>query len=87
MAKASNNQLCTKFRKNYMATKNSETLKNELIVKIRDLPDYRVREVLDFVDFLSDRMKVMEDSLLNISGCLSGKPMTSEEIDKELYGG
>lgn len=70
-----------------MATKNSETLKNELIVKIRDLPDYRVREVLDFVDFLSDRMKVMEDSLLNISGCLSGKPMTSEEIDKELYGG
>ena len=70
-----------------MATKNSETLKNELIVKIRDLPDYRVREVLDFVDFLSDRMKVMEDSFLNISGCLSGKPMTSEEIDKELYGG
>ena len=70
-----------------MATKNSETLKNELIVKIRDLPDYRVREVLDFVDFLSDRMRVMEDPLLNISGCLSGKPMTSEEIDKELYGG
>lgn len=69
-----------------MATKKADKLKNELIVKIKDLPDYRVREVLDFVDFLSDRMKVMEDPLLNISGCLSGKPMTSEEIDKELYG-
>lgn len=70
-----------------MATKKADKLKNELIVKIKDLPDYRVREVLDFVDFLSDRMRVMEDPLLNISGCLSGKPMTSEEIDKELYGG
>ncbi len=70
-----------------MTTKKADKLKNELIVKIKDLPDYRVREVLDFVDFLSDRMRVMEDPLLNISGCLSGKPMTSEEIDKELYGG
>lgn len=70
-----------------MTTKKADKLKNELIVKIKDLPDYRVREVLDFVDFLSDRMRVMEDPLLNISGCLSGKPMTSEEINKELYGG
>ena len=70
-----------------MTTKKADKLKNELIVKIKDFPDYRVREVLDFVDFLSDRMRVMEDPLLNISGCLSGKPMTSEEIDKELYGG
>lgn len=70
-----------------MTTKKADKLKNELIVKIKNLPDYRVREVLDFVDFLSDRMRVMEDPLLNISGCLSGKPMTSEEIDKELYGG
>ena len=70
-----------------MMTKKADKLKNELIVKIKDLPDYRVREVLDFVDFLSDRMRVMEDPLLNISGCLSGKPMASEEIDKELYGG
>ncbi len=70
-----------------MATKNSETLKNELIVKIRDLPDYRVREVLDFVDFLSNRKKVKENPFLNIAGCLSGKPMTNEEIEKELYGG
>ncbi len=70
-----------------MTTKKADKLKNELIVKIKDLPDYRVSEVLDFVDFLSNRMKVMEDPLLNISGCLSGKPMTSEEIEKELYGG
>ena len=70
-----------------MTTKKADKLKNELIVKIKDLPDYMVREVLDFVDFLSDRMRVMEDPLLNISGCLSGKPMASEEIDKELYGG
>ena len=70
-----------------MTTKKADKLKNELIVKIKDLPDYRVSEVLDFVDFLSNRMKVMEDPLLNISGCLSGKPVTSEEIEKELYGG
>ena len=66
----------------------AEELKQQLFEKITSLPDSRLQEVLDFVEFLSIREHQVEDSedpLLRLLGSLSGAPIAAEEIEQELY--
>lgn len=63
-----------------------EVLKKKLLERVTDLPEARLREVLDFVDFLRVRERKDEDPILRVAGCLSGSPLSAEEIEDELYG-
>lgn len=54
--------------------------------KLSTLPAYRLKEVMDFIDFLQDRDARSGETILDVAGCLSGPPLTSEEIEEELYG-
>ncbi len=64
----------------------TEMLKQKLLEKITDLSEARLQEVVDFVDFLRLREQRSEDPILRIAGCLSGSPLSAEEIEDELYG-
>lgn len=66
--------------------KHTEALKGELIEKISHFSKSRLQEVLRFVDFLSTREREEEDPILKVAGCLSGSPLSAEEIEEELYG-
>jgi len=59
---------------------------DELVEKIKGLPATRLQEVLDFVDFLRSRSQEDDDPILDVVGCLSGKPFSGQEIEEELYG-
>jgi len=63
----------------------TEVLKQKLLEKVADLPEERLREVLDFIDFLKAR-EGGEDPILKVAGCLSGNSISAEEIEEELYG-
>lgn len=64
---------------------NTEVLKQKLLEKAADLSEIRLQEVLDFVDFLRARDTDGEDPILRVVGCLSGTPLSTEEIEAELY--
>lgn len=64
-----------------------ESLKQKLIERLDVLSEIRLQEVLDFVDFLNTRDQCDEDPILQVAGCLSGNPLSTEEIEEELYGG
>lgn len=64
----------------------TEVLKQRLLEKITDLSEVRLQEVVDFVDFLRLREQKNEDPILRVAGCLSGSPLSAEEIEDELYG-
>lgn len=64
----------------------AKIVKDNLLEKISDLPEAKLQEVLDFVDFLRSRKSEVEDPLLNVAGCLSGTPLSGSEIEEELYG-
>lgn len=57
-----------------------------LLEKIRELPEDRLLEVIDFVDFLRIRSQKDNDPILDVVGCLSGKPLSGQEIEEVLYG-
>ena len=57
-----------------------------LLGKIRELPQTRVLEVIDFVDFLRSRSQKDDDPILDVIGCLSGKSLSTQELEEELYG-
>ncbi len=63
-----------------------KVLKDELIIRLDDIEESQLHEVLDFVDFLKARKRSVEDPILRVAGCLSGNPLSAEEIEKELYG-
>ena len=58
-----------------------------LLKKIRELPQDRVLEVINFVDFLRSRSQQDNDPILDVVGCLSGKSLSGHEIEEVLYGG
>ena len=58
-----------------------------LLKKIRELPQDRVLEVINFVDFLRSRSQQDSDPILDVVGCLSGKSFSGREIEEVLYGG
>jgi len=64
----------------------TEVLRQQLLEKVTDLSEVRLREVLDFVDSLRLREQQSEDPLLRVAGCLSGNPLSAEAIEEELYG-
>ena len=64
----------------------TEVLRQKLLEKVTDLPEARLQEVLDFIDFLRTREKGERDPILEVAGCLSGKPLSAAEIEEELYG-
>jgi len=63
-----------------------EGLKQKLLERITDLPQSRLQEVLDFIDFLRTREHQDDDPILRVVGSLSGDPLSAEEIEQELYG-
>jgi hypothetical protein len=69
-----------------MAEEKGEILRKKLLEKISGLPEAQLQEVLDFVSFLRSREAKVEDPILSVAGCLSGSPLSAEEIEKELYG-
>ena len=64
----------------------AKIVRENLLEKISDLPETKLQEVLDFVDFLRSRKSEVEDPILNVAGCLSGTPLSGSEIEEELYG-
>ena len=64
----------------------TKIVKENLFDKISDLPEAKLQEVLDFVDFLRSRKSEVEDPILKVAGCLSGIPLSGSEIEEELYG-
>ncbi len=63
-----------------------DALKERIIAKLHLLPEPNLREVLNFVEFLTLRTPEAEDPLLSVAGILSGKSLSAEEIEQELYG-
>ena len=61
-------------------------LKETIIEKLDSLPDPTLRQVMDYLTFLTWRGAGEEPSLLSVAGGLSGAPMSGAEIDRELYG-
>lgn len=61
-------------------------LKETIIEKLDGLPEPALRQVMDYLTFLTRQDNGRETSLLSVAGGLSGTPMSSEEIDRELYG-
>ncbi len=64
----------------------AETLTQKLLEKLSGLGEPRLREVLDFVDSLRLREASDGDPILEVAGCLSGRSMSAEEIERALYG-
>ncbi len=64
----------------------TEGLKQQLLEKVTTLSEDRLREVLDFIDFLRLREQKGEDPILRVAGCLSGSPLSAAAIEEELYG-
>lgn len=69
-----------------------DSLKEKIEEKLAILPTADLYEVLDFVDTLAKRQSQQssppssEQPLLAIAGILAAEPLTSEEIERELYG-
>ena len=66
--------------------KHMNALKETIIEKLDSLPDPTLRQVMDYLTFLTWRGAGEEPSLLSVAGGLSGKPMSAAEIERELYG-
>jgi hypothetical protein len=75
----------------------SNTLKDQLVERIEELPDDRVSEVLSFVEHLLrsdqsamtnkpvDKLDMSEDPILKFNGGVSIGSL-AQAIDNELYG-
>ena len=61
-------------------------LKERIVEKMDDLPEPALREVLNFVEFLTWRATAQNEPLLSIAGIFSGESLSSEMIESELYG-
>ena len=49
-------------------------------------PIKNLRQVLSFVEFLTWRATDQDEPLLSVAGVLSGKMLSAEQIEEELYG-
>lgn len=64
----------------------ADMLRDRVRESLETLPEGKVREVADFVEFLKERTIEGEDLVLRVSETLAGDPLTSEDIDEVLYG-
>ena len=62
------------------------SVKGLIVEKLERLPGPVLQEVLDFIEFLSQRKVPPEDPILAVAGMLVGSPMSADEIERELYG-
>ena len=59
----------------------------ETILKTMDyLPEPKLREVLNFVEFITWRNTERDEPLLSIAGTLSARTLSAKQIEDELYG-
>jgi len=63
-----------------------DPVKGLIVERLDRLPGPVLQEVLDFIDFLSQRKASPEDPILAVAGMLVGSPMSADEIERELYG-
>jgi hypothetical protein len=61
-------------------------LRERIVEKLEYLPESNLRQVLSFVEFLTWRATDQDEPLLSVAGILSGKMLSAEEIEEELYG-
>ncbi len=61
-------------------------VKEQLMSRLKLLPDTRLSEVLDFVEFLASRGHDIDEPLLRLSGILKATSLSAEAIEAELYG-
>jgi hypothetical protein len=62
------------------------SLKEKITENLDHLPETMLREVLDFIEFLSWKASnEKEEPLLMIAGTLSGDSIFAEDIERELY--
>ena len=61
-------------------------LKETIIEKLNSLPEPALRQVMEYLALLAREGDGKDPSLLSVAGGLSGAPMSSEEIERELYG-
>jgi hypothetical protein len=70
----------------YIMNTNLDALRQELLSKIIELPESKIKALLGMIDYFYVKKNGDEDPILNVAGCLSGSPISAEEIEKELYG-
>jgi hypothetical protein len=65
-----------------------ETLKQDIVRDLDRLPPEALHEVRDFIVSLGRQRRTNEEKggLLEAAGCLSGTPLSAEEIETALYG-
>ena len=61
-------------------------LRERIVDKLEYLPESNLRQVLSFVEFLTWRATDQDKPLLSVAGVLSGKMLSAEQIEEELYG-
>jgi len=61
-------------------------LRERIVDKLEYLPESNLRQVLSFVEFLTWRATDQDEPLLCVAGVLSGKMLSAEQIEEELYG-
>ena len=61
-------------------------LKEKIVEKLDLLPEANLHEVLNFVEFLTWRSTAQDEPLVVTAGVISGKMLSAEEIERELYG-
>ena len=61
-------------------------LRERIVDKLEYLPEPNLRQVLSFVEFLTWRATDQDEPLLSVAGVLSGKMLSAEQIEEELYG-
>ena len=62
------------------------SLRERIVEKLDHLPEPNLRQVLDFVEFLTWKATDQDEPLLSVAGVLSGEMLSAEEIEEELYG-
>jgi hypothetical protein len=61
-------------------------VKGLIVERLDRLPGPVLQEVLDFIEFLSQRKTLSEDPVLAVAGMLAGSSLSADEIERELYG-
>jgi len=63
------------------------SLKGRIVEKLDHLPESDLRDVLNFIEFVTWKTTTTDEPLLSVAGILSGSMLSAEQIERELYGG
>ena len=61
-------------------------LKEHISQRLDKLPVPALKEVLKFIENVSQKTVFEDDPILSVAGILSGDGLSSKEIETELYG-